>query len=165
MTNWRQIGWCDKCEWTLNNGGPGNGIVCSECGFDSRRAQVERYAEEAAAAAEGTLFSCLADVSHHAVLRDFVDADQTSVVRALHCSQCEKAFVLLAPTELNLAVWKPLRGSLVARAGGCPLHFTRAARAHTAGQMTLATLADHYEPHSGSAFDAHDWDAFYPGWP
>lgn len=44
MTDWRQVGWCDRCEVTLDNGGPGDGIVCPECGFDSRKAQEERFA-------------------------------------------------------------------------------------------------------------------------
>lgn len=49
MTDWRKIGWCDRCEWTLNNGPEGDGEICPECGFDSRKAQEERLAEEAAA--------------------------------------------------------------------------------------------------------------------
>ena len=45
MTDWRQVGWCDVCEWTLDNGGDGDGVICPDCGFDSRKAQTAREAE------------------------------------------------------------------------------------------------------------------------
>jgi len=50
VTNWRQIGWCDKCEWTLDNDLPNNqdGYVCDECGFDSRCAREDRAVEQGA---------------------------------------------------------------------------------------------------------------------
>jgi len=46
MTDWRQMGWCDVCEITLDNGAPGDGVICAKCGFDSRKAQEQREAEK-----------------------------------------------------------------------------------------------------------------------
>lgn len=46
MTDWRQLGWCDRCEITLDNGLDGDGVVCPDCGFDSRAACEERLREE-----------------------------------------------------------------------------------------------------------------------
>lgn len=48
MTNWRSLGWCDVCEITLGNGYGEFDEPCPECGFDPKRAQAEREAEEQA---------------------------------------------------------------------------------------------------------------------
>lgn len=46
MTDWRQLGWCDVCEITLTNGADGDGVICPDCGFDSRIAEANRLREQ-----------------------------------------------------------------------------------------------------------------------